>query len=178
MNSIYDLLFAVPKEEIIRRLIERVTNESRLLEVSKAVDEDISSLTDLRRAPHSIIVQTARLLEEFTEQDVRDLHEEYRYRGTKTLYIYLYPSEQREDLSNLLHEDNSEGIYQRLTNSVDAAGGISLQIRNLARFDIEPDSIWEAVYSYVAYLQAIDPDTEDVNLPFLVPSESGQIKTW
>lgn len=158
MGSIYDLLSAVPKAEIIRRFLE-IVNESRLLDVAEGIDKEISSINELRKAPHSTVVQVAKALSEFTEQDVRDLYEEYRYRGTKTLYICLYPPHHQEDLPNLLRE-NAEDISRRLMDNVNIEGVSSLQIRDVTRFNVEQDFIWEVVYSYVAYLQAIDPDTE------------------
>jgi hypothetical protein len=107
-ESIYRRLYAVPKNEILSLLRNRIGDESIILAL-ETIRGDPVSLDDVRRASHTELIIIAEDNENFTEEDVIYLNEEFRYRGTKTLYIHSYPETELDYVTQAISSGEFDG---------------------------------------------------------------------
>ena len=165
----YRYLNAVPKNELLRRL--KTTNSAEeLLTQLQAIRGDTVQADDLRSASHDELIDIAKTVTGFTEEDAHELHEQYRYRGTKTLYIHTYPEKDKDKIDQILQTvemDDLNVMVQRISNERSATTArikkfSDITMRGIDQFDVEENSLWELVYSYVVQIKTTNPATEEV----------------
>ncbi|MFQ5852383.1 MAG: hypothetical protein ACE5JU_17600 [Candidatus Binatia bacterium] len=166
-ENAYKRLYAVPKNEILNYLLSRLGDE-QLLDVSEQVRGEPITLDELRRSSHTDLIQIAASAERFTEDDALYLHEEFRYRGTKTFYLYSYPVADRESIDRILQADDlgalNEAVLATHAELEEERPNFkydNLELRESDRFNVEDENLWELVYSYVATVRTTDPETEE-----------------
>lgn len=163
-ETVYRRLYAVPKNEILTLLRSRL-GEEQLLDAFQHVRGHPVTRDELRRATHTDLIQVAESSEHFTEDDVFHLHEEFRYWGTKTLYLHSYPATERETIDQTLQSDDLDGLNEavRTVHEEGLTGPkyTDLKLRESDRFNVDDENFWELVYSYVAMVRTTDPETEE-----------------
>lgn len=166
-DPIYRRLYAVPKNEIFALLRDRMGEEGMIQALEEKQDH-LVTLEEVRRASHNELIRIAEGAENFTEEDVIYLNEEFRYRGTKTLYIHLYPEAEWDLITQAMESGEFDGlnnIIRRVFSEQDNLGLSSkyseLIIRESENFNVNDENLWELVYSYIAVVKTTDPETEE-----------------
>lgn len=167
-RNAYRHLLAVPKSEILATLQGMLDNE-QLLDLFQNVRAHPVSADDLRRATHEELIRIAEAVDNFTEEDALHLNEEFRYRGTKTLYIFSYSIESQDSIDQMLQSDDwlrlNEAVgraYDEFDQRLVTLKYSDLSLKETDRFSVGNESVWEIVYSYIAQVRATDPETEEV----------------
>lgn len=154
------LLLRVPKSAIISYLIENVDPESLQFAFSSVAYGDVSQAT-LSTLSHSGVVRVFQSCDHIPDGTARQLHEEYRYRGMKSLYLYEY--EGAVDIAQLsivgLNQVISE-LQQDLSGSSSNYSFSEIQARAIEPLDAPHNSLYEIFYSYVAPVHITEPTTE------------------
>lgn len=159
-------LRGISRTNLLNHLQKTLGDDSLVEQACSVFSEDVT-LSDLQggRFSRDDLIYLASRLAGFTAEDAAELHEEYRYTGMKTVYIYrhnLDPTQlQTIGLSDLgaYLVDLQYSEEGRLPLPIKYR---DLQIREDEHFTVGPQEIWELVYSYVASVEVTDPQTEDL----------------
>jgi len=132
------------------------------------LNADLSTIEQIARASHRQLIHVAQQAENFTVENALQLHEEFRYRGAKTLYLGCYPVEIQETIQQLIESINLDEFDQVVQKSFTEIEGskttrkyVQLSIREQDSFAIDSNRLHELTYSYVAIVRTTDPETEE-----------------
>jgi len=166
-------LSAIPKHEIVAQVAAKLT-EADVAEKLRAITSKDLTLDELRRTDSATLVSWIRGGGLLSDDEAALLNEEYRYRGTKTIFLFDYQSEHRRALLNVLDEAHGAELLIVLQARLDSSPATALlkftdlQFRQIDRFDVSGHVIRELVYSYVTQIHALSPETEElVEIPDL-----------
>ena len=119
----YRILFRVPKPALINLLLSREEAElqAALTPITR-IDPPISQ-TLLAQLTHTNLILVIQSCHSISIEQIRELHDEYRYRGMKTLYLYefspnapLQISQETLDQLNALIGDVRQDIGVHIAN--------------------------------------------------------------
>lgn len=153
-------LFRVPKGALVDLLWSLQASEIPSAATKAGITVSCKTRDDLTSLSHSDLIRIYQRLPGMTADTVRQLYEEYRYQGMKSLYLYS-----SDNLGTLtLTEANLEDLNQ-LIQPIKTAYGLpstysKLKIRSIDLLHLQAGALVELSYSYVAVVQVIDPETE------------------
>jgi hypothetical protein len=163
-NPVWRRLYTVPKNEIIKSLRLHIGDEV-LLQLFQELDADLSTLEQIAKASHRQLIHVAKRADNFTEENALHLHEEFRYRGAKTLYLGCYPFMSIQQLIENIDLEEFGRIVQNtfaeLEGNKTARKYDQLLVREQDSFEIDDNRLYELTYSYIAIVRTTDPETEE-----------------
>lgn len=157
IGAAYQLLRHVPKHAIVDRLLAPPPDADALNAAYLQVTRKSVSVT----RTHLIALPIPQLVWLFqesaatTEEDARELHDDWRYRGMKSLYLSRYTGD-APDLTDFVDELN-EALHVVDGTGAVAGDATRLQFDEAEEVHLTAGAIIEVRYHYVAEVNYIDP---------------------